>query len=55
MTAPTDPRTLDAIEADLMQTVYDARRLARLRMLGLAPAPKASTRALGLLRRARKR
>lgn len=40
---PSDPATVRAIEAELMLAVYDARRLARLWLLGLEPRPIASS------------
>lgn len=52
MTRPA-PKAMEAIEAELMQAVYDARRLARRRMLGLEPPPVPSKRAMALYRRAR--
>jgi len=48
----TDPETIERIEADLMLTVYQARRLARRRLLGLEPPPPPNPRARALLRRA---
>lgn len=47
------PKAMEAIEAEFMQAVYDAQRLARVRMLGLEPPPVPSERALALYRRAR--
>ena len=52
---PTDPATIRAIKAELMLAVYDARRLARLRLLGLEAPPVASVRALRLFNRAQDR
>jgi hypothetical protein len=50
---PTDPAVIRGIEAELMLAVYDARRLARLRLLGLEPPPVPSVRGLRLWERAR--
>lgn len=50
MTIPTDPRVIEAIEAELTLAVYEAQRLARLRLLGREPAPVATARALRLSR-----
>ena len=47
------PSSIEAIEASLVQDIYNARRLARLRILGLEPVPEPSAEALELLRRAR--
>lgn len=49
-----DNATIGAIEADFMLTVYHARRLARLRLLGLVPAPEPNPRAREMLRRLRR-
>lgn len=46
----TDPGAIEAIEADLMLTVYEAQRLARRRLLGQAPPPDPNPRALLLKR-----
>ena len=45
------PSSIEAIEATLVQDIYKARRLARLRMLGLEPVPEASAEAMELLQR----
>ncbi len=45
------PSSIEAIEATLVQDIYNARRLARLRMLGLEPVPEASAEAMELLQR----
>lgn len=52
---PLDPEAVDAIEAVLLERIYDARRAARRQLLGDDPAPVASARAVELLRRARAR
>lgn len=50
--APTDPAIIEAIEAELVLDVYEAKRQARLRLLGLeAPPTDVSARARLLLRR----
>jgi hypothetical protein len=52
MTWPvTDPKVIEAIEAELMLSVYEARRLARRRLLGMDPPPRPRRRALALLER----
>jgi hypothetical protein len=54
VTAATEtlsPAVIESIEAELMLTIYRARRLARLQLLGREPAPAASPEALELLRR----
>ena len=47
------PSSIEAIEASLGQDIYNARRLARLRMLGLEPVPEPSAEAFELLRRSK--
>ena len=47
------PEVLAAIEASLMLDIYNARRRARRRMLGLDPVPEPSAAALELLRRSK--
>jgi hypothetical protein len=49
--APAKLDDLVAIAAELALAVYDARRLARLQLLGKEPAPEPSERALTLWRR----
>lgn len=49
----TNPEALEAIDAELMLAIYDARRLARLRYIGVEAAPEPSARALELFRRPR--
>lgn len=51
----TDPAALEAIEAALMLQIYQARRLAHRRFLGLSPAPRPNPVALALLRDERSR
>jgi hypothetical protein len=52
---PTDPAVIEAIEADFFMTVYNARRLARRRLLGYDPPPLPNLRAIRMLREARAR
>jgi hypothetical protein len=47
------PAVIEAIEAEFVLSLYNARRLARRRLLGLEPGPIATPEALDLLRRAR--
>ena len=51
----TDPMLIESIEAELMLTVFEARRRARLALLGVGPLPTRNPRALRLLRAARSR
>ena len=44
---------MDAIEATLVFDIYNARRRARRRMLGLDPVPEPSAEAVDLLRRSK--
>jgi len=48
----TDPVVIEAIEAEFMLAVYEARRRARLQELGLMPPPRPNPAALRLRRRA---
>ena len=48
----TDPAAIASIQAALTLAVYEARRLARLRLMGLAALPAPNPNALELLRRA---
>lgn len=50
-TRPTDPAIIEAIEAELMLSVYNAKRLARLRLMGVEPPPEPNPDALALRRR----
>jgi hypothetical protein len=47
------PQEVRAIEAQLTEAVYDAKRRERLQLLGRQPVPEPSARALDLLDRAR--
>ena len=48
-----DPATIEAIEADMMASIYRARRLAGQRLAGTAPPPRRRSRlGLSLLQRA---
>ena len=51
----TDPEVIEAIEAEFMLSVYEARRLARRRLLGLDPPPPPNPAALAALRDERSR
>lgn len=51
----TDPAVIAAIEAALMLSVYEARRLYRLRMEGQIAPPLPNPRARALLQRSRDR
>lgn len=56
MTPPvTEPAVIEAIQAELMLAVYDARRRARRPLAGIDAAPQPSRRALRLWRTAARR
>jgi hypothetical protein len=52
MSAPTDPSVIEAIEADYFATVYQARRLMRLRLVGEVAPPRRDPRAILRMRQA---
>jgi hypothetical protein len=51
----SDPRAVQAIEAEFAAAVYHARRLCRLRLLGREPVPTPRPETMALYRRIRRR